>query len=550
MNYILTAFLQTIPGFLILATITGCGTKPTLADIVKSGKLVRAIEHNQPWQAVEGALQNTGIYNELYSSVWLEEGDFKVEARLTLERLDSTTALFMLFDNHFGFDCKADKEGGYGHFFFFSKAEGKLRRFAKAKDFITPGKPFLFTATRVDTLITIAVDNREVARLSTHPMVHPLSGSVGFRPWFNVMKIHDFRVSGRISEPPALQWVYRHGELGYLCFRIPAVVRALNGDLLAFAEGRREVCFGDRGDIDLLLRRSSDNGRTWSDIQLIHDDGKNTLGNPVPLVDANTGRIILLFCQNLGEDDPQDIQAEKSKGGRRIFSTWSDDHGLTWSAPEEITSSVKLPNWTWYATGPGSGIQLRQGPHEGRLVVGCDHMEQGTKRYFSHVIFSDDGGQTWQIGGSVPEEKVNECEVAELPDGRLVINMRNFDRKVRHRQVAWSDDGGLTWKGQHVDKNLPEPICQGSLHYWEGQGLLFSNPAHKFTRANLTVRSSPDGGVTWPDSLILFPGPSAYSDLIHLDRRRAACLFEAGIAFPYEGIAWRVWRREVWGRRP
>lgn len=525
----------------LLIGLNACG-RPETPDgrIVENGVPLQSIERNTPWQRDTGALSNTGIYNELYTSVWLADGDFKVTATLSLERLDSTTALFMLFDNHFGFDCKADKEGPNGHFFFFSKADGKLRRFGKASDLITPGKPFLFTAERKDTIIRIAIDGVEAAWIPTRIMVPPLAGSVGFRPWFNVMKIFDFRVEGKLVEPPKLDWIYTRGERGYLCFRIPAIVRARNGDLLAFAEGRRDVCFGDHGDIDLVLRRSTDNGKTWGDIQLVYDQGENTVGNPVPIVDERTGRVLLLFCHNLGQDDPIKIQAEKSKEGRRVFVMHSDDHGVTWSAPREITDAVKKPDWTWYATGPGSGLQLRYGPHAGRLIAGCDHMEKGTRKYYSHAVYSDDDGDTWQLGGNVPEEKVNECEIAELPSGDLVINMRNFNYNSRHRQTAVSHDGGETWTGQRTDPALPEPICQGSLQYWDGRGLLFSNPSHRYTRANLVLKLSADGGRSWQDSTVVYPGPAAYSDLIPLDRKRVGCLFEAGVAYPYEGIVWGV----------
>ncbi|MCA9080940.1 MAG: exo-alpha-sialidase, partial [Planctomycetaceae bacterium] len=100
------------------------------------------------------------------------------------------------------------------------------------------------------------------------------------------------------------------------------------------------------------------------------------------------------------------------------------------------------PDWTWYATGPGSGIQMEAGPHQGRLVIPCDHIQAQTKHYYSHVIYSDDHGASWRLGGSSPQHQVNECEVVELDDGRLLLNMRNYDRSHKARQVAFSNDGG------------------------------------------------------------------------------------------------------------
>ncbi len=129
----------------------------------------------------------------------------------------------------------------------------------------------------------------------------------------------------------------------------------------------------------------------------------------------------------------------------------SIDDGKTWSAAKEITPQVKRKNWTWYATGPCHGIQLEKEEHKGRLVIPCDHIEAETGKYFSHVIFSDDYGETWQLGGATPQDQVNECTVAELPDGKLMLNMRNYDRTQKARKISISDDGGQTWGELYAD---------------------------------------------------------------------------------------------------
>lgn len=172
------------------------------------------------------------------------------------------------------------------------------------------------------------------------------------------------------------------------------------------------------------------------------------------VVDKETGTIFLLSTWNRGDDHEGAIIAGKSKDTRRVFVLQSTDDGLTWSKPRQLTDQVKKPDWTWYATGPGSGIQIEHGPHQGRLVIPCDHIEAETKRYFSHVIYSDDHGKTWQLGGSTPRDKVNECEAVELTNGRLMLNMRNYDRAQRARQTALSDDGGLTWRDQRHNPAL------------------------------------------------------------------------------------------------
>jgi len=341
-----------------------------------------------------------------------------------------------------------------------------------------------------------------------------------------------------------LTHVFKAGDDGYRCFRIPAIVATARGTLLAFAEGRKLGC-SDTGDIDLVVKRSTDGGRTWGPLQVVWDDGENTCGNPAPVVDRATGRVWLLSTWNLGVDREPQIIDGTSRDTRRVFVRSSADDGVTWSTAREITAQVKKPDWTWYATGPVNGIQVRAGPHRGRLIVPCDHIEAGTKRYYSHVIYSDDGGVTWELGGRTPSDGVNESAVAELAGGRLLLNMRNYTA-VRVRQTATSADGGATWTAPAPDATLIEPVCQASLVSGERQGaqpfLAFSNPASQTARTTMTVRLSYDEGRTWPASTVLHAGPSAYSNLVVLPNGNLACLFEAGVASPYEGIAFRELR--------
>lgn len=327
--------------------------------------------------------------------------------------------------------------------------------------------------------------------------------------------------------------VFVSGEGGYHTYRIPSIIAAQNGDLLAFAEGRVKGR-GDAGNIDLLMRRSTDGGRTWSAVSVVWDDGPNTCGNPCPVVDRTTGDVLLLATHNLGHDHESEIIRGTSEGTRTVWLLRSSDDGRTFAPPREITDTTKLPDWTWYATGPGAGIQLERGAHAGRLVIPCDHIEAATKRYYSHVIYSDDHGVTWRRGGSSPKDQVNECEVVERADGSLLLNMRNYDRSQSLRQVCVSFDGGVTWRDQRHDPALVEPTCQASLRrvrWAEGAapGLIaFSNPAHGKKRESMTLRLSTDGGQTWPWQHVLHPGGSAYSCLVALPGGGGlGCLYEA-----------------------
>lgn len=343
-----------------------------------------------------------------------------------------------------------------------------------------------------------------------------------------------------IMQHTGLNYIFKSGTDGYNTFRIPAIVTAKSGKILAFAEGRVNGR-SDTGNINLVMKSSEDGGHAWSPLQVIWDDGENVCGNPAPVVDLKTGTVHLLMTWNLGDDHERQIIDGESKDTRRVFVCSSVDEGLTWTRPKEITSTTKQDNWTWYATGPCHGIQLKYGDNAGRLVVPCDHIEAGTKKYYSHVIYSDNHGETWKLGGTTPQDQVNECTVAELPDGRLMLNMRNYDRTQKSRKVSYSSDGGITWSDIRADSTLIEPICEASLLYSDvTDKLYFLNPASTDSRTNMTLKASSDYGKTWKTETVLNTGPSAYSDLTLIDSNTLGCLYEGGKFNPYEGIIFKT----------
>ena len=358
-------------------------------------------------------------------------------------------------------------------------------------------------------------------------------------PFYTALFISCFQAHAQLATDYATE-VFQAGESGYKCFRIPAIIATRTGVVVAFCEARKKGC-SDTGDIDLVMKRSTDEGRSWGELKVIWDDGANTCGNPAPVVELESGKIVLLSTWNLGEDHEKEIIEGSSIDTRRIYYLSSMDEGLHWSKPKEITSNVKMKDWSWYATGPGSGIQLNYGTYRGRMMVACDHIEKESKKYYSHVIYSDDQGVSWNLGGTSPKDQVNESEVVELTDGSLMLNMRNYDRDHRYRQIAISHDGGYSWGEQTFDPQLPEPICQASIQRWtypyEGKArLLFSNPASKEKRHKMTVKMSEDEGKSWSSSVLLHEGPAAYSDLVILSNGKPACLFESGENSPYERI--------------
>lgn len=334
---------------------------------------------------------------------------------------------------------------------------------------------------------------------------------------------------------PQMTDVFVAGAGGYHTYRIPSVTRTPKGTLLAFAEGRREGA-GDAGNIDLVARRSTDGGLSWSAPQVIGDNGPNTFGNPCAVVDRRTGTVWLLTTQNLGTDRESDIVAGTSPSGRTVWTMKSEDDGQTWSQATEITATVKRPDWRWYATGPGAGIQASNG----RLIIPANHSDAGGV-HRSHLFFSDDGGRTWRIGAT-SDPGTNESQVAELADGRLMLNMRNHPPKPENfRMVAVSSDLGETLSTASLDRALVEPPAQAALLRYTLAGphgrnrLLFANPAST-RRERMTVRLSYDEGTTWPVSRVIHAGPAAYSSLVVLDDLSIGLLFERGSRSAYERI--------------
>lgn len=345
--------------------------------------------------------------------------------------------------------------------------------------------------------------------------------------------------------------VYKKGDNGFDTYRIPATVLTTKGTILAFAEARKHSR-SDTGDIDLVLRRSTDGGQTWSEIISVWNDADNVCGNPAPVVDQATGRIILLSTWNDGSDHEKDIHARRSKDTRRVFILYSDDDGRSWSQPREITSSVKREDWTWYATGPCHAIQLKKGKHKGRIVVPCNHglfKDGKSAGTYSHLIYSDDHGKNWSIGGE-GERGGNESTIAELKNGDLMLNMRGTRHKERSRNescrlVALSHDQGLTLGPQYYDHALIEPVCNGSIVNYAPKGkptrtLLFSNPNHPTKRKDMTVKISKDNGKNWQVAYRVCNTPSAYSDMVVLPNGAVGILYETGEDSCYERIEFAI----------
>ncbi|MEU6565654.1 exo-alpha-sialidase [Streptomyces parvulus] len=328
---------------------------------------------------------------------------------------------------------------------------------------------------------------------------------------------------------------------GYACFRIPAIVRTTEGTLLAFAEGRVLNC-GDAADIDIVVKRSTDGGRTWGPLQVVNDGGGDTHGNPAPVVDRATGRVLLTETYNAGRTDAANCAIPCA---RTPHLQHSDDDGVTWSAPRDLSPEILPADWnSWYATGPVHGVQLTGGGHPGRLVVGVNaETWDGDRITANHaaLVVSDDGGAHWKVGATDTwpvaadgtfRQKPSELTLTERADGALLVSGREErGTDLGHRTQALSLDGGDSFAAPF--RALPDlytPQVQGAVLRM-GDRTLLSAPADPDRRRTMSVRSSYDGGATW-DSVdrgtVLTRDWSGYSDMVDVDDATVGLLYEAG----------------------
>ncbi|WP_327694806.1 sialidase family protein [Streptomyces sp. NBC_00459] len=354
---------------------------------------------------------------------------------------------------------------------------------------------------------------------------------------------------------------YTAGRGGYDTYRIPATVKTRKGTLLAFAEGRHNGA-GDSGNIDVVLRRSMDGGCTWGPLSVVAAGRGDTRGNPAPVVDERTGRIVLVTSYNSGVvTEAQIMRGEATpQQSRRVFvqtSTGTND-GRRFTPPRDITAQVKRSNWRWYATGPGHAVFLSRGPHAGRIVIPSNHSAappkgsadtgQESRYYGGHAIYSDNGGRTWRIGFVDDSydgiENANETSAAQLPDGRLYFSSRDQNGLMPgNRLDAYSSDGAKSLDRPYtVQPTLNDvPIVQGSVLQLRGgsDALLFSGPSEPTARRSMAVWRSGDGGETFTKVLTLSNRRAAYSDLVRVDRRVVGVLYETGTEGTYESIEFR-----------
>jgi sialidase-1 len=358
------------------------------------------------------------------------------------------------------------------------------------------GTAAVFLIGSLGTLVDL-VRRREVARLPRGAAGAGLAFLVAFGAFGIIAALWAPRWTEGVEHTP----LFVPGEEPGRGYRIPAMV-VLPGDVLvAFAESRVNA-MSDLLDINLVMKRSLDGGRSWSPLVVLEDQGRHTVHSPCPVFDAEAETVWLPFCVDY----------------QTLYLTSSADAGLSWSEPRNLSEELGLPADTWCHNGPGNGIQMTSG----RLVI-------PTSLNGSRVMFSDDHGRTWKLGA--PIGRGEEPQVFERADGALCANLRN--ERGSSRIVACSLDGGQTWETPVLDDELPDAGTQASIlrYSTEASGgqnrLLFSNPGAPY-RGELTLRLSYDEGATWPVSRLVYEGAAGYSQLAVLSDGSILMLFEAG----------------------
>lgn len=332
--------------------------------------------------------------------------------------------------------------------------------------------------------------------------------------------------------------VFISGTEGSAFYRIPSLVTTNKGTLIAVCDARIERWNDAPNNIDLAMKRSFDNGKTWTPIKIIADyPGEEAAGDASMLVDKQNGTIWLFFDYIVPKEGfkPEMLKdfklAEDYDKWRTIYfyAMKSDDDGETWSKPIDLTQ-LKKPEWDYLVTAPGNGIQTKSG----RLIIPT-YSSRNLIISACQVVYSDDHGKTWKIGNSIGEYN-GEPQIVELEDGTLMMNMRQVKQKG-HRMSTLSKDGGLNWSIPVDETALPEPGfgCMASFVRFttkqEGDSrnrILFSNPASTKGRENMTIKTSYDEGKTWRYGKVLFAGPSGYSSMTVLPDGSIGMLYETG----------------------
>ena len=327
--------------------------------------------------------------------------------------------------------------------------------------------------------------------------------------------------------------LFQMGEDGSKFYRIPALVKAPDGALVAIADKRGDALGDLPNIITIVSKRSIDGGRTWSEVAIVAEGdtaAKCGYGDAVVVTDELRGNIVALFSGNNG------LWHSNKNNLIRTYMAVSGDNGKSWGSVVDITDQVyggvygQSERYGLF-TGSGSGVQLKNGKYAGRLmfVVAARNDASWGGTLSNYAVYSDDGGRTWSVSRNAATANGDEAKVVELPDGRVLMSIRNRDKN--YRIFSLSSDGGCTWGEPAVNNTILDPACNGDIISVEREGvnyLLHSLPASKTIRENVTVYVSTDNGATWSAKRRIYNGYSAYSSMQLLDDGTIGIVVEEG----------------------
>jgi sialidase-1 len=324
--------------------------------------------------------------------------------------------------------------------------------------------------------------------------------------------------------------IFVSGTEGVTEFRIPSMITTQSGKVLAVCDARVDKSGDVPNNVDQMIRRSSDNGKTWEDIRTIIDfPNMEGAADPQLMQDESTGRIFLFYCYSPGRNEIRE-GPNRYRRHLNLHYVYSDDDGTSWSLPIVVEHGIKKEGWHSLWPGPGRGTTLESG----RLIVPVSVLD--TAQMYSYYLYSDDHGQSWQLS-SLVGTNINEPTMVELQNGSLLVNARN---RTGHRALVTSNDAGISWSEPLYHEQLQEPSCQGSMINYVNEGkdiLIFSNPDNPGKRRNMSVKVSHDNGNTWKVRKVIHEGPAAYSCLTILPNGNIGLLYENGEKSPYEKIS-------------
>lgn len=337
----------------------------------------------------------------------------------------------------------------------------------------------------------------------------------------------------KVSQPITL---FEKGDDGIAEFRIPSMITTKKGTVIAVCDARVDRSGDVPNNIDLVMRKLEKGSEKWTQLKrIVNFAGKHGAADPSLIQDRKTGRIFLFYGFCPGRNNVNE-GANRERRHLMLQYVYSDDEGENWSTPVHVDYAIREDGWQSIWSSPGRGIQLING----RLIIPCT-VNKTTKVMSTILVYSDDHGETWKT--IEVAENINEPTLAEFANGDLMINARNQLEDRKCRAITTSKDGGETWSQPFVDRNLPDPNCQGSfirnvfkVGKEKKDFLILSNNATNDGRKSMTIKLSDDNGKTWNYEKLIHEGPSAYSCLTIMPNGNIGLLYESGEKSPYERV--------------